>query len=308
LGSGANAGGITPLANNSTAAPSGTLESMKSNTDKSPFGKKVQHTRVEIFGFRLDGPSPPIYRPIRSNREFEPERISELNAVEMLAFDYLQLARALSLNDLDLECFARVNTLIDTFHADRSSVADVEQEIELLEATQRRFRGEGDSRPLAEDDLDWLTDAMRDRIAPMADNAEHYRQELARGREICRDEHVELTLVDEVGRARLGKIGEAEIRSAMSRPDALDEADRRFWVQILAIMWDTSRRNKNAAHYDEEAFKHAFRRTMHRTMPPQRTLEQIERYDAAIRDSIDRGIAFLERRRRARARRRPTRR
>ncbi|MDB5319582.1 MAG: hypothetical protein JWN40_1213 [Phycisphaerales bacterium] len=215
------------------------------------------------------------------SREFSPQTITEHNAVDILAFDYVKLGRVAQMQESPAK---------KQEHDGRTFVGDAEENLQSVRQMAENFAREAPvvltlpSRIL--DELLKLKDLLTGVIDPLScwDDVKGVER---RPPEIF--ERIDLEGLTAEHRRTLW--------STLEGRTPLDAEQRHHWGLVMARWRSKAEEDLEEARRDDLEFRQS---RLQVTEAPSRVteLERLQRYDAQIRRAIARGISFLESRRR----------
>jgi hypothetical protein len=224
-------------------------------------------------------------------REFGPRTMTEFNAVDMLAFDYIKIGRAAQLQE--------PAPLFHNCPDNRQDVSDAEDEVDIADAVIAYFSG-GPAMKCPKAILQVLSSDLILRAGVMIENAVYYKGKLKNGQKLDSDEQALIDLFKQVDAGKLFKWERAAVMKLLSGFTPWDLAHRERW--ILLLTWWRARLVEDIEYAKEQEIVYLKERNRLRITETVNIprLALIQKYDAQIQRSIAKRIAFLEGRRRAR--------
>jgi hypothetical protein len=265
----------------------------KSRGPKTAAGKAVSSTNATYHGIlsrRImplanDGLEHREYLHLRNElgREFTPQTMTEHNAVDVLAFDYVRLGRVAQMQEPPPD---------NEGNGSRQFVCDAEESVQIVKQVKLAVENSVAITVFPEmiEGLLRTVQTMKDDSDPATDPLADWKSaEKSKSMEIL--EQLKLQELDVENRDTLSKVISSKLKL---------NAKQKEWWALLMDCWRAMAEQDVA---DAKAAQYEYRRT-HRPASegPTRAaeLERLQRYEAQIRRAIVRGIEFLETRRRVR--------
>jgi hypothetical protein len=224
-------------------------------------------------------------------REFTPQTITEFNAVELLAFDYVRLARLAQFQDLP-------GRPMPHYAKQRVSVADAEERVDMADALIAYFGG-GPQVGLPAHKLKLVSNNLIEYVSHVVERADQALQRLKLDQKLGADQQAELDLAERTDPESLieGKQDAVSKRLSGATPSTPSEAQR--WLLLLAQWRLLLIHQLEREKYGNTEGARELRQHRENGAPDLAKMGALQRYDGQLRRAISKQIAFLERRRRA---------
>lgn len=220
-------------------------------------------------------------------REFNPKTITEFNAVELLAYDYVRLARLAQFQDIRGEAVG---------YGTRYNVADAEEWLDVADALAAYFGGGGPPLKQSDRQLSATSKKLIDYVSDFLDEADDGLRRQKQGQKLDADEQATLERAERIDVESLVDWQQRAVSKLISGDTPMNPEHGERWRLLLAQWRRHLEKQVESVKFKNQDEMRERRRLREYTALDLPKMGTLQRYDGQLRRAIGKQIAFLERR------------